>query len=165
MPFLSLIIITHQVGNAVQTQLSKVTIKNRDFLREAPVRKRLAARAEEGAASVLDGLDTQRELTGQLKKRRDGEEELGGATRLDDDFVRVDKEAGLREDVRVQVIVGERGHDLTCSRSEYFVKLGPGQSTETQALGVLEDAWLEERDLEPLLVAFETDCRQSHVAL
>lgn len=159
MPFLSLIIITHQVGNAVQTQLSKVTIKNRDFFREAPVRKRLASRAEEGATSVLDRLDTQRELTGQLKKRRDREEELGGATSLDDDFVRVDKEARLREDVRVQMIVGERRNDLASSRSEYFIKLGSGQSTETKSLGVLEEARLKERDLEPLLVTFETNCR------
>ena len=159
MPFLIFIIITHQVGNAVQTQLSKVTIKNRDFFREAPVRKRLASRAEEGAASVFNRLNTQGKLTGQLKKRRDGEEELGGATSLDDDFVRVDKEAGLREDVRVQMIVGERGNDLASSRSEYLVKLGPGQSTETKSLGVLEEARLEERDLEALLVAFETDCR------
>jgi len=136
-----------------------VTIKNRDFFREAPVRKRLASRAEEGAASVFNRLNTQGKLTGQLKKRRDGEEELGGATGLDDDFVRVDKEAGLREDVRVQVIVGERGNDLAGSGSEYLVKLGPGQSTETKALGVLEEARLEERDLEALLVAFEADCR------
>ncbi|CAN6832378.1 unnamed protein product [Brassica oleracea var. botrytis] len=64
-------------------------------------------KAEEGATSVLDGLDTQRELTGQVKERRDREEELGGATSLYDDFVGVDKEAGLREDARVEVIVGE----------------------------------------------------------
>ncbi|WZZ49198.1 hypothetical protein YC2023_049305 [Brassica napus] len=63
--------------------------------------------AEEGATSVLDGLDTQRELTGQAKERRDREEELGGATSLYDDFVGVDKEAGLRANARVEVIVGE----------------------------------------------------------
>ena len=97
MPFLSLVIVPHQVGDAVQAQLSKVTIKNRDFFGEAPVRKRLPSRAEEGATSVFNRLDTQRELTGELEKRRDGEEELGGAASLDDDFVRVDKEAGLRE--------------------------------------------------------------------
>ncbi|XP_009147342.2 putative lipid phosphate phosphatase 3, chloroplastic isoform X2 [Brassica rapa] len=93
MPFLSLVIVTHQVGDAVQAELSKVTIKNRDFFREASVRKRLPPGAEEGATSVLNRFHTQRELTGQLKKRRDGEEELGGAASLDDDFVRVDKEA------------------------------------------------------------------------
>ena len=56
------------------------------------------------------------------------------------------------------MIVGERGNDLAGGGSEYLVKLGPGQSTETKSLGVLEDAWLEERDLEALLVAFEADC-------
>ncbi|KAF3529545.1 hypothetical protein DY000_02037304 [Brassica cretica] len=112
----------------------------------------MAARAEEGATSVLDGLDTQRELTGQVKERRDREEELDGATSLYDDFVGVDKEAGLREDARVEVIVGERRNNLAGSRSVYFVKLGPGQSTETQSLGVLKDARLKERDLGRLLV-------------
>ncbi|CAF2041824.1 unnamed protein product [Brassica napus] len=100
----------------------------------------------------LDGLDTQRELTSQVKERRDREEELGGATSLYDDFVGVDKEAGLREDARVEVIVGERRNNLAGSRSVYFVKLGPGQSTETQSLGVLKDARLKERDLGRLLV-------------
>ncbi|WZY93192.1 hypothetical protein YC2023_065521 [Brassica napus] len=100
--------------------------------------------AEEGATSVLDGLDTQRELTSQVKERRDREEELGGATSLYDDFVGVDKEAGLRENARVEVIVGERRNNLAGSRSVYFVKLGPGQSTETQSLGVLKDARLKE---------------------
>ncbi|KAF3578866.1 hypothetical protein DY000_02029321 [Brassica cretica] len=52
-------------------------------------------------------LENQGELTGQVKERRDREEELGGATSLYDDFVGVDKEAGLREDARVEVIVGE----------------------------------------------------------
>ena len=70
MPFLSLVIVPHQVGDAVQAQLSKVTIKNRDFFGEAPVRKRLPSRAEEGATSVINRLDTQRELTGQVKERR-----------------------------------------------------------------------------------------------
>ncbi|KAH0852547.1 hypothetical protein HID58_093930, partial [Brassica napus] len=102
------------------------------------------AQAEEGATSVLDGLDTQRELTSQVKERRDREEELGGATSLYDDFVGVDKEAGLRENARVEVIVGERRNNLAGSRSVYFVKLGPGQSTETQSLGVLKDARLKE---------------------
>ncbi|CAF2069037.1 unnamed protein product [Brassica napus] len=77
---------------------------------------------------VLDGLDTQRELTGQVKERRHREEELGGATSIYDDFVGVDKEAGLREDARVEVIVGERRNNLAGSRSVYFVKLGPGQT-------------------------------------
>ncbi|KAG2269279.1 hypothetical protein Bca52824_063834 [Brassica carinata] len=63
---------------------------------------------------------------------------------LYDDFVGVDKEAGLREDARVEVIVGERRNNLAGSRSVYFVKLGPGQSTETQSLGVLKDARLKE---------------------
>ncbi|WZZ63777.1 hypothetical protein YC2023_075147 [Brassica napus] len=108
--------------------------------------------AEEGTTSVLDGLDTHRELTGQVKERRDREEELGGATSLYDDFVGVDKEAGLREDARVEMIVGERRNNLASSRSVYFVKLGPGQSTETQSLGVLKDARLKERDLGRLLV-------------
>ena len=93
MPFFSLVIVPHQVGDAVQAELSKVTIENRDFFREAPVRKRLPTGAEEGATSVLNRFHTQRELTGKLKKRRDGEEELGGAASLDDDFVRVDEEA------------------------------------------------------------------------
>ncbi|KAH0872098.1 hypothetical protein HID58_069460 [Brassica napus] len=110
------------------------------------------AQAEEGTTSVLDGLDTHRELTGQVKERRDREEELGGATSLYDDFVGVDKEAGLREDARVEMIVGERRNNLASSRSVYFVKLGPGQSTETQSLGVLKDARLKERDLGRLLV-------------
>ncbi|WZY69528.1 hypothetical protein YC2023_001768 [Brassica napus] len=109
-------------------------------------------RAEEGVTSVFDGLDTQRELTSQVKERRDREEELGCATSLYDDFVGVDKEAGLRENARVEVIVGERRNNLAGSRSVYFVKLGPGQSTETQSLGVLKDARLKERDLGRLLV-------------
>ncbi|KAG2289619.1 hypothetical protein Bca52824_049223 [Brassica carinata] len=110
-----------------------------------------AGESNEGATSVLDGLDTQRELTGQVKERRDKEEELGGATSLYDDFVGVDKEAGLREDARVEVIVGE---EETISQQQECVFRQGWDLVEygDPVPRVLKDARLKERDLRRLLV-------------
>ena len=80
----------------------------------------LAAGAEEGATSVLDRFDTQRELTGQLKKRRDREEELGGTTSLEHNLVRENEHARLGEKISVHMLRLDDGEDLAVDQIKHL---------------------------------------------
>lgn len=142
--------------------VSEEAVEERDFFREATVRGRLGILENEGPARVSDRVDAERERAGEFEDLGDGQEELGGPACLEDDLERVDEEARLGEDIRVELGVGELGHDGATSGFKDRVELRPSQGPETPALWIGEYGWVREGDFEALFEALETNWRNSH---
>jgi len=151
--------ISNHISIATRLQATKVAVEDINFLREAPVGSRLCAGEDEHPTRVLHSSERHAQLLSKLKNPWNGEQEHGSPTGLDHNLLRVDKQARLREHVRVEVLVGELGHNGAPCEIKNRVDLGPGEGTQATTMRVSKDGCLGEGYLKTLLVALKSDRR------
>jgi hypothetical protein len=140
-------------------ETAKVTVKDSNLLRETPVGSRLCAGKDEHPTRILHSSKRHREPFSKLKNPRNGEQELGSPTSLNDNLEGIDKQAGLRENIGVAILVGELRHNGAPCQIQNRVNLGPREGTQATPMRVSEDICLREGDLKALLVALKPDHR------
>lgn len=134
---------------SIAERIGEVLLEEENLFLEASMRGRLRGREYKAAARVFAAVQHQTERGRMLKKERDGEEEAGGAARLDDEFVWVDKEARLRQHVGVESSIADGGDDDALDCGEDLIEGLDVEAAEAEGVVV------GEVELESFFEAFE----------
>lgn len=117
------------------------------------MREGLAVGEDERAPGVSAEQEPEPQSKSMRQKGRDSFQKLRGSASFYDDLVRVEKQAGLREHVGVEMAVAHGGDDGALDGREDLVEGGDGEPAEPEGVTA------QEAELEAFLEAFEAGYR------
>mmetsp|Transcript_37638 Transcript_37638/g.58306 ORF Transcript_37638/g.58306 Transcript_37638/m.58306 type:complete len:252 (-) Transcript_37638:492-1247(-) len=122
---------TKSVPTPIQT-LAKiaVAVKVVQLLMEGLVRELLVSRKIEILSAVSDPIDFQAHFTTKFNKQSNAAEQSCGTTGFQDDHVRIHKEGGFRQNIRIEVLVGNTGQNRAPSTSANAAQMIAREATK-----------------------------------